>query len=425
MSANFSNVYEDQMRAAAYAKLEFPATYHLAFRDLPAIIREHVRGAKALDFGCGAGRSTRFLRELGFEVVGVDISEQMLAQARERDPSGKYLLLPEGRLDGIAGGFDLILSAFTFDNIPAEKKTALLAAMKRLLRNRGRIINLVSAPEIYFNEWASFSTKDFPENRSAQNGEKVRIVMLDVEDRRPVEDVFCSDEDYHEAYRRAGLSVIKTYRPLGKKEEAFAWVSETTTAPWTVYVLECAEGRPKHLTQTELEAGLESIQQAPKREGKLEMIVRRPQVDARESLEVGELDRNDGLVGDNWKTRGSSRSEAGGPHPDMQLNLMNARAIALLARERARWALAGDQLYIDLDLSEANAPPGTRLALGSAIIEITAQPHTGCKKFASRFGVEAVQFVNSPRGRELRLRGANAKIIQPGTIRVGDAVKKI
>lgn len=180
-----------------------------------------------------------------------------------------------------------------------------------------------------------------------------------------------------------------------------------------------------HLTQAELEAGLEAILQSPKNEGTLELIVRRPAIEVREVLQIGELDLHDGLLGDNWKTRGSSRTEDGGPHPEMQLNLMNARAIALLAREKERWALAGDQLYIDLDLSADNAPAGTRLALGAAIIEITPQPHTGCKKFTARFGVEAVKFVNSPRGRELRLRGANAKVIQPGTIRVGDVVKKL
>lgn len=182
---------------------------------------------------------------------------------------------------------------------------------------------------------------------------------------------------------------------------------------------------PLHLTQAELEAGLDTIRQSPQQEGKLEMIVRRPQVEAREVLEVGELDLIEGLVGDNWSRRGSSRSADGGPHPDMQLNLMNARVIALLAQEKMRWALAGDQLYIDLDLSETNTPAGTRLALGSAIIEITAQPHTGCKKFAARFGVEAVRFVNSPIGKELHLRGLNAKVIQAGTMRVGDIVKKI
>ncbi|NUO79204.1 MOSC domain-containing protein [candidate division KSB1 bacterium] len=183
--------------------------------------------------------------------------------------------------------------------------------------------------------------------------------------------------------------------------------------------------QPKHLTYEELQAGLDVIKQSPKAAGVLALIVRRPEIEAREVLEIGELDLNEGLVGDNWKTRGSSRTDDGTAHPDMQLNLMNARAIALIAQEKERWPLAGDQLYIDLDLSEANAPAGTRLALGSAIVEITAQPHTGCKKFTSRFGVEAVKFVNSPVGRELHLRGVNAKVVQAGTIRVGDAVKKL
>lgn len=186
-----------------------------------------------------------------------------------------------------------------------------------------------------------------------------------------------------------------------------------------------ANAYPRHLTDTELQAGLHAILQSPKTEGVLALIVRRPQVDAREVLEVGELDLNDGLVGDNWKSRRSSRTEDGSAHPDMQLNIINARAIALIAQAKERWALAGDQLYIDLDLSEANAPPGTRLALGAAVVEITAQPHTGCKKFASRFGVDAVKFVNSAVGKELHLRGVNAKVVQSGTIRIGDTVKKL
>jgi SAM-dependent methyltransferase len=243
MTAAFSNVYDDQARAAAYDKLEFPGTYYLAYRDLPVIIGEHVRGRKALDFGCGTGRSTRFLRALGFDTVGVDISEPMLARARERDPEGEYRLVPDGDLGGcVAGTFDLILSAFTFDNIPTlEKKITLLNSLKRLLESGGRIVNLVSAPDIYVNEWASFSTKNFPENRAARTGDKVLIVMLDVEDRRPVEDILCTDDDYHEAYKRAGLMPIKTYRPLAKPTEAYAWVSETTIAPWVIYVLGCAE----------------------------------------------------------------------------------------------------------------------------------------------------------------------------------------
>ena len=175
----------------------------------------------------------------------------------------------------------------------------------------------------------------------------------------------------------------------------------------------------------ELEAGLDAIRQSPKNEGVLELIVRRPRVGEREVLQEGRLDVADGLVGDTWSTRGSSRSKDGLAHPDMQLNVMNSRVIALVAQERERWHLAGDQLFVDLDLSGENLPPGTRLALGSAVIEVTPQPHTGCQKFVSRFGVDAMKFVNSPLGRQLNLRGINAKVVLPGVIRVRDAAKKL
>jgi hypothetical protein len=181
----------------------------------------------------------------------------------------------------------------------------------------------------------------------------------------------------------------------------------------------------KHLTMEELEAGLDEIRQSPKDEGVLKLIVRRPASDEREVLEEGELHLLEGLLGDSWKTRGSSRTPDGSSHPEMQLNIMNARAIALVAQDKERWPLAGDQLFIDMDLSAENLPAGTRLALGSAVIEVTAQPHTGCKKFVARFGLDAMKFVNSLVGKELHLRGINAKVVQPGVIRVGSVVKKI
>ena len=181
----------------------------------------------------------------------------------------------------------------------------------------------------------------------------------------------------------------------------------------------------KHLTMAELEAGLDTIRQSPKHEGVITLIVRRPQVNSREVLEEGELDLVEGLVGDSWKGRRSSRTPDGAAHPDMQLDVMNARVIALLAIEKDLWPLAGDQLFIDMDVSLENLPPGTRLALGSAVIEVTDQPHLGCKKFAARFGLDALKLVNSPIGRQLQLRGVNAKVAQPGMIRVGDLVKKL
>ena len=180
-----------------------------------------------------------------------------------------------------------------------------------------------------------------------------------------------------------------------------------------------------HLTTQELEAGLDVIRQSPKDAGAIELIVRRPEEGAREVLTEGRLDLAEGLVGDGWRSLGSSRTPDGSANPDAQLTLMNARAIALVAQDRERWPLAGDQLYVDLDLSGDNLPPGTRLALGSAVIAVTAQPHTGCQLFRERFGTDALRFVNSPVGRQLNLRGINAKVVQPGVVRVGDIVKKL
>jgi SAM-dependent methyltransferase len=232
-------VYEDAQRAQAYAELAFPGTYYLAFRDLPRLFSAHVTGKRALDFGCGAGRSSRFLRGLGFEVVGVDISLPMLEKAREFDPGGDYRHLLDGELRPLEGcAFDLILAAFPCDNLGtlAQKETA-LAALKRLLADGGRIVNVVSSPALYVHEWVSFSSKDYPENRGVRSDDRVRIVMLDVPDRRPVEDVFCTDEDYVELYRRIGLTVIETHRPLATGAEPMAWKRETEVSPWAIYVL--------------------------------------------------------------------------------------------------------------------------------------------------------------------------------------------
>jgi len=181
----------------------------------------------------------------------------------------------------------------------------------------------------------------------------------------------------------------------------------------------------KHLTMSELEAGLDEIRRAPKDEGVLELIVRRPGVNDREILEEAELHLDVGLIGDSWKSRRSKTTPDGSPNPLMQLNIMNSRVTALVAQDKDRWQLAGDQLYIDMDLSEENTPAGTCLSLGSAEIEVTPPPHLGCQKFVARFGLDAMKFVNSPVGRQLHLRGLNAKVIQSGIIRVGDVARKI
>lgn len=181
----------------------------------------------------------------------------------------------------------------------------------------------------------------------------------------------------------------------------------------------------KHLTTSELEAGLDDIRSAPKDEGVLELIVRRPVINEREILHEAELHLTDGLVGDSWKRRRSKSTTDGSPNPLMQLNIMNSRVAALVARTKDRWQLAGDQLYLDMDLSEENMPVASRFSLGSAIIEVTSPPHLGCQKFVARFGLEAMKFVNSPLGKQLHLRGINARVIQGGIIRMGDIARKI
>ena len=181
----------------------------------------------------------------------------------------------------------------------------------------------------------------------------------------------------------------------------------------------------RQLTMAELEAGLDEILQSPADDGLLEMIVRRPAPGTRETVQRGELDPAIGLVGDTWSERSSLRTPDGSPHPEMQLNIMNARVVALVAQHASRWPLAGDQLFVDMDLSASNLPPGTRLALGTAVIEVTAVPHNGCNKFLERFGPDAVMFVNASERRDLHLRGINAKVVTAGRIRVGDRLMKM
>ena len=175
---------------------------------------------------------------------------------------------------------------------------------------------------------------------------------------------------------------------------------------------------------TRLEESLERIREAPADRGTVELIVRRPAVDEREVLTEAVLDLHEGLVGDTWRARGSSHTPDGGPNPEAQLTLMNARVASAVAGGRERWALAGDQIYVDLDLSLGNLPPGSRIQVGSAVIEFSEEPHTGCAKFSARFGNDALRFVNSPVGRELRLRGANCKVVTPGIVRAGDVIRK-
>lgn len=179
------------------------------------------------------------------------------------------------------------------------------------------------------------------------------------------------------------------------------------------------------VTTEQLEAALPHIRSSPKEQSEIEMIIIRPGVDERLVVDEVEAVVGGGLAGDSWVSRPSKRMPDRSPHPDMQVTIMNRRMLDLVAGDQARWPLAGDQLVVDFDLSHENMPVGTRLSVGTAILEITEQPHTGCAKFSQRFGRAALKFVNTRVGMSLRLRGANFKVVQGGSIEIGDTVKKI
>jgi len=243
---DFRNIYNEAGYAAAYAALDWSGTYLLVRRDLPGILERHVSGHRALDFGCGTGRSSRLLTACGFDVVGVDAAEPMVERARRADPQGRYLFVHDGDLDQLECSFDLVLAAFPFDNIPNARKPDLLHSIARRLAPAGRILNVVSSPDIYNHEWTSFSTREYPENAHARDGDVVRIVTREFEHAQPAEDILCGPDSYRAIYERCGLDVVATYQPLGRKDDGPAWVSEMQVAPWTIYVLkrsDAADGR--------------------------------------------------------------------------------------------------------------------------------------------------------------------------------------
>lgn len=236
---SFKNSWNEPAKALSYAKLDFKGTYYLAFRDLPAIIEKHIPGRKAVDFGCGAGRSTRVLKQLGFDVIGIDIATNMLEQARQIDPAGTYELVKDGQYAHLGKGeFDLVQAIFTFDNIPTlDKKVTILKGLSELLKPTGKMLCLVSNAGIYTKEWVSFTTKDFPENAQAQSGDIVRGIVTDLDDKTPVEDILWTAADYNKTFELAGLSIETSYHPIGTLEDPITWKAELEMAPWDIYVL--------------------------------------------------------------------------------------------------------------------------------------------------------------------------------------------
>ncbi len=233
------NTYEDQLRATAYNELDLGGTYELVFRNLPGLLRQHAQGNRALDFGCGTGRSTRFLQGLGFSTTGVDISAEMVEFARQHEPGGNYRVIEDGNFQSLpVGEYDLVQSAFTFDNISGrERRARILGGLGKLLADGGILVNIVSTPDIYRHEWVTFSTRDFPENAHARGGDVVKIVTTDYSDARPVEDVLWTHEDYLQLFEASGLEMVSVERPLAVGDEGIAWKSETQIAPWAIYIL--------------------------------------------------------------------------------------------------------------------------------------------------------------------------------------------
>ncbi|MCP4318888.1 MAG: class I SAM-dependent methyltransferase [Hyphomicrobiales bacterium] len=218
---------------------EYQGTYKLAVHDLPDIIARHVTGTAALDFACGCGRSTRFVMRLGFDVVGADVSEAMLTNARRRDPEGKYFLVGDGDLGSLKGSaFNLILSAFPLSNMTTRTGIAkILTEQKTLLAPDGRLILIEANPILYHHEWVSFTTAAFPENVDAKSGDPVPVHYRGRMD-KPVVDILWTDEDYRHCFKSADLRCLDVQRPLAAEDDPGPWFSEREIAPWVIYVLE-------------------------------------------------------------------------------------------------------------------------------------------------------------------------------------------
>jgi len=235
------NPYDDDARALAYARVGIENTYYLAYRDLPGLFAKYGASGAALDYGCGTGRSTRFLRDQGFSVVGVDIAGVMIAKARDQDPEGQYQLIAPGDLRLFAdASFDVVVSEMPFDSIPTmAAKVATLNEISRVLKPGGLKILVAASHELYLREWISWSTSEFPENRLAKSGDPVRVVINDLGDRRIVEDTLWTEEAYHDTFSRTSLRLVETIRPIARPDDTHRrdWISERDHAPFVIFVL--------------------------------------------------------------------------------------------------------------------------------------------------------------------------------------------
>ena len=241
-----ANQYNDAARADAYAKLGIVNSYYLAYRDLPRLFAKYEVSGSALDYGCGTGRSTRFLRDHGFSVVGVDIADEMIAKAREKDPYGEYHVIVPGDLRNFPDNkFELVLSEMPFDNMSTEdEKVRTLVEMSRVLKPGGMKILVAASRDLYLHEWVSWSSADFPENQNAKSGDPVKVVINDLGDRRIVEDTLWTEEAYQETFLRTPLQLVETIRPTAQPDDEYRceWISERTHAPFVFFILRSTRG---------------------------------------------------------------------------------------------------------------------------------------------------------------------------------------
>lgn len=219
--------------ANAYAQLEIKDTFYLAYRDIPELIKKHVKGKKALDFGCGGGRSTRFLKKLGLDTTGVDNSQDMINEAQQKDFDGTYEIIEDNKLTFDDSTFDFIFSSIVFMEISSkEEMTQILKEMNRVLKENGIIIIITDAENMYEVDWASFV---YPDRSKLESGQKVKVVIQGT----GIElfDYYWEDKDYREAFANSKLNVVETHKPLAKGDEPFKWVSEIRFPHWMIYVL--------------------------------------------------------------------------------------------------------------------------------------------------------------------------------------------
>jgi SAM-dependent methyltransferase len=392
--------------APGYGDDDYPAPMQPVFVD--RLVATCPADGIVLDAPCGTGRYFDVVTRAGRRVVGIDQSAGMLARARGRGLAQRLeqVGLQELRFDR---EFDAVMTVDAMENVPPEDWPLVLANLHRALRPGGHLY--LTVEEIDVAEIDAAFADAQRAGLPAVHGEVIEgdTAGYHYYPGRARVDAWLSAESLAVVAEATDQQEGWAYHHLLVRDASYPDMASATLA-----------GMDQETTR--FDGAIEGVHAAPADDGRVELIVRRPAVGERELLDAAELDLRLGLVGDRWAARDVASSPV---YLDAQLTVINTRLLAAIEPDRSRWAQAGDQLYVDLDLSVDNLPAGSRLAVGSAVIEISETPHTGCAKFSARFGSEALRWINGPDGRANRLRGLNARIVGAGTVHVGDAVRKV